>query len=170
MPKGAVHHIHTSASPPVDVYVKLTYNPIVYFNERDAIFKVFPKEEQVEDGYLRCVTMRDFSSDPANFDLNLRNKILLTEEQAKGKESHDIWKGFQHKFSLVTELGKFHTFFRTLLMATIDSCIKQNCFVVELRHISGMLFDEDRKPMTLMQELGIVDECIKETQKTVPYF
>ena len=114
--------------------------------------------------------MRNFSKDPLAFDLKLRNEILLTEKQAAGLESHDIWKGFQQKFSLVTELGKFHRFFRTLLMATIESCIKQNVFVVELRHISGMLFDEERKPMTLLQELAIVDECIKEAQKTVPYF
>lgn len=43
MPKGALHHIHTSAAPPVDTYVKLTYDPIVYFNEREGLFKVFPQ-------------------------------------------------------------------------------------------------------------------------------
>ena len=42
MPKGALHHIHTSAAPPVETYVKLTYDPIVYFNEREGLFKVFP--------------------------------------------------------------------------------------------------------------------------------
>jgi len=33
-----------------------------------------------------------------------------------------------------------------------------------------MLFDEDRKSMTLMQELAIIDEVIKDTKKTVPHF
>ena len=42
MPKGAIHHIHTTAAPPVDTYVKLTYNDIVYYNEREKMFKVFP--------------------------------------------------------------------------------------------------------------------------------
>jgi hypothetical protein len=42
MPKGAIHHIHTSAAPPVDIYVKLTYDPITYFNEREGLFKVYP--------------------------------------------------------------------------------------------------------------------------------
>ena len=41
MPKGAVHHIHTSAAPPVDVYLELTRDPIVYYNEREKLFKVF---------------------------------------------------------------------------------------------------------------------------------
>ena len=45
MPKGAIHHIHTSAAPPVDVYLKLTYDPIVFFNEREGLFKIFPKPE-----------------------------------------------------------------------------------------------------------------------------
>ena len=45
MPKGAIHHIHTSAAPPVDVYVSLTYDPIVYYNEREKIFKIYPKGE-----------------------------------------------------------------------------------------------------------------------------
>jgi len=81
MPKGAIHHIHTSAAPPADTYMELTREPSVYYNERDALLKVFPKEEQVHDGYMKCETMRNFAKDPAAFDLKLRNKILLTREQ-----------------------------------------------------------------------------------------
>jgi len=43
MPKGAIHHIHTSAAPPVDVYLSLTYDPIVYYSEREKIFRIYPK-------------------------------------------------------------------------------------------------------------------------------
>lgn len=43
MPKGAIHHIHTSAAMPVETYVKLTYEDIVYYNERERLFKVFPQ-------------------------------------------------------------------------------------------------------------------------------
>lgn len=42
MPKGGLHHLHTTAAPSVDCYVKLTYNEAVYFNERDRMFKVAP--------------------------------------------------------------------------------------------------------------------------------
>ena len=42
MPKGGLHHIHTTAAPSVDFYVKLTYNDSVYFNERENLFKVAP--------------------------------------------------------------------------------------------------------------------------------
>ena len=42
MPKGGLHHLHTTAAPSVDFYVSLTYNDFVYFNEREKIFKVAP--------------------------------------------------------------------------------------------------------------------------------
>jgi len=35
MPKGAIHHIHTTAAIPVDAYVKLTYDERTYYSERD---------------------------------------------------------------------------------------------------------------------------------------
>lgn len=42
MPKGGLHHLHTTAAPSVDFYIKLTYNDSVYFNEREKLFKVAP--------------------------------------------------------------------------------------------------------------------------------
>ena len=93
--------------------------------------------------------MRNYKKDPKEYDQFLRNEILLTEKDVKGKSSHEIWKNFQHNFSKVGGLGKYHKFFRYLLKETIDSCTDQNVFIVELRHISGMLFDDDLKEMTL---------------------
>jgi hypothetical protein len=77
-------------------------------------------------------------------------------QQTRGRESHDIWINFQHKFTKVTELGKYYKFFRILLKETIDSCTAQNVFTIELRHISGMLFDDQRRPMGLLEELKII--------------
>ena len=93
MPKGAIHHIHTTAAPPVDTYMKLTYNDIVYYNDREKMFKVFPKHKKL-DGYLQCTKMREFAADKKAYDESLRNAILLVESEIRGKESHDIWKGF----------------------------------------------------------------------------
>jgi len=42
MPKGGLHHLHTTAAPSVDFYIQLTYNDAVYFNEREKLFKVAP--------------------------------------------------------------------------------------------------------------------------------
>lgn len=52
MPKGAIHHVHTTAANPIDAYLKLTYDDRVYFNDRDRLFKVFPKHQGVINGYL----------------------------------------------------------------------------------------------------------------------
>ena len=45
MPKGALHHIHSTAVPSADFYIKLTYNDFVYYNERERLFKVAPVSE-----------------------------------------------------------------------------------------------------------------------------
>lgn len=39
-----------------------------------------------------------------------------------------------------------------------------------MRHISGMLIDDDRNFMSLDEELKIVDEVVKEVKKSIPYF
>ena len=53
MPKGGLHHVHTTAAPHVDVYIELTYDPATYYNEREGLFKVFPDHAK-EDGYEAC--------------------------------------------------------------------------------------------------------------------
>ena len=53
MPKGGLHHVHTTAAPHVDVYIELTYDPATYYNEREGLFKVFPDHAK-EDGYEPC--------------------------------------------------------------------------------------------------------------------
>lgn len=32
MPKGAIHHIHTTAANPIDAYLKLTYDDRIYYS------------------------------------------------------------------------------------------------------------------------------------------
>lgn len=54
MPKGALHHVHTTAAPHVDVYIELTKDPVTYYNEREGIFKVFLSPHNKEDGYVQC--------------------------------------------------------------------------------------------------------------------
>jgi hypothetical protein len=47
MPKGAIHHIHMGAAPFVKEFIKLTYEDIVYYNEKDKMFKVFLEEPEM---------------------------------------------------------------------------------------------------------------------------
>ena len=123
MPKGALHHIHTSAAPHVDTYIELTYEKETHYNEREGLFKVFPDMHH-EDGYVPCTVMRNFKADPKAYDDHLRSQILQTREETAGLESHGIWQFFQHKFARVGGLGKYKPFFKRLLRSTIASCIK----------------------------------------------
>ena len=146
MPKGANHHVHTTAANPIEAYLKLTYDHRVYFNKRESLFKVYPqKNPEIDDGYIQCTTLRAFYDSPETYDDLVRNEILLTEEEANYGSSHEIWVPFQHKFSKVGELGKFVPFFKELLKSALMSHVKQNVYVVEYRHISGMLFDDNKK-------------------------
>lgn len=52
MPKGGLHHVHTTAAPHVDIYIELTYEPETYYNERQGLFKVFCGPSKKEDGFV----------------------------------------------------------------------------------------------------------------------
>ena len=55
MPKGANHHVHTTAANPIEAYVAITYDDRVYYNQRESLFKVYPqKNPDILDGYIRC--------------------------------------------------------------------------------------------------------------------
>lgn len=53
---------------------------------------------------------------------------------------------------------------------SLEACIKQNVFVVEFRHISGMLFDEDKNHASFAEELKIIKGVIDELKKDTPHF
>ena len=79
MPKGALHHLHTSAAIPIEAYVEVTYDDRVYFSQRESLFRVYPKHENVADGFLKCTELRKFYSSPEQFDAVVRKEILLHE-------------------------------------------------------------------------------------------
>lgn len=84
--------------------------------------------------------------------------------------SHNIWKHFEKKFGRVGELGKFIPFFKELLKSALERCIDQNVFIVEYRHISGMLFGDDKKYVPFIEELRIIRAVIDELQVKTPHF
>ena len=60
LPKCAIHHIHSTAAIPADMFLQLTYEDIVYFNDREKLFKCYPKHEGVAPHYIRCNEVREF--------------------------------------------------------------------------------------------------------------
>ncbi len=47
------------------------------------------------------------------------------------------------------DLGKYHKFFRLILEEVLTKCLKQKIYIVELRHIAGLLFDDDHAQIPL---------------------
>mmetsp|Transcript_581 Transcript_581/g.939 ORF Transcript_581/g.939 Transcript_581/m.939 type:complete len:243 (+) Transcript_581:604-1332(+) len=182
MPKGGLHHVHTTAAPHVDVYIELTYDPVTYYNERSGLFKVFTSPAMKEDGFVQCQEMRSWYEDPKEYDNILKTQILLTREEQFGLESHDIWGFFQHKFARIGGLAKYRPFFERLLRANIEACITQNIFIVELRHTTGCLFDISKDdetgpklenkndPVDLLEELEMIQGIINDVKQRVPHF
>jgi hypothetical protein len=63
---------------------------------------------------------------------------------------------FFKRFHYFLDLGKYKEFFKLLLEEILVKCLKQKLYVVELRHIFGLLFDEDRQPVQLQEELHLI--------------
>jgi len=167
MPKGGLHHVHTTAAPHVEVFIELTYDPVTFYNERQGLFKVFTNYADKEDGFVQCIEMRRWYQNPKDYDDILRRQILLTREEQAGLESHDIWGFFQHKFARIGGLAKYRPFFERLLRANIESCLEQNIFIVELRHTTGCIFETQKdsqgprlnstnETMPLLDELAMI--------------
>jgi len=70
----------------------------------------------------------------------------------------------------VGDLCKYVKFFKILLKSTLVACAKQNIFVVELRHTTGSLFDDNRNTVDVVDELGIIEEIAQEIRAEYPLF
>lgn len=55
-------------------------------------------------------------------------------------------------------------------MKVFQVCIDENVFIVELRHIFGFVFDDERNAIEVKGELEIYDKCVKAMQATYPQF
>jgi hypothetical protein len=95
MPKPVLHHIHLTASSPVDFLVsELCYDDFVYFNEREQMFKVDATKQGLNlEGYKSVTELRRYWSSSTEFDEYLKRSILLIQG-VDTQEHHEIWKFF----------------------------------------------------------------------------
>ena len=163
MPKGGLHHIHTTAAPSADFYVKLTYNDCVYFNEREKLFKVVPvsglcflnfKErlrwrrvhQEHRDAQVLSLTRGIWSKTKGlhqDDSIRVREPRITRDMDSLPAQVHsNQWWVFKN--NLLLDLGKYKEFFKLILEEILTKCFNQKIYVVELRHISGLLFDDDR--------------------------
>ena len=170
MPKPAVHHLHITAAAPVDLLIKLTYYDYVYYNDRAQLFKVSKNGPPKEEGYQKTVTLRKYWGKAEDFDNHLRQRILLSKKEGCCQESHPIWLKFQPKFMLTLELYNYHEFFEKILFKVCKLFIKQMVTVLELRHVFGMIFDDNGRILTVAEELAIYERVVKKIQRDYPLF
>jgi hypothetical protein len=68
------------------------------------------------------------------------------------------------------DLYNYAPFFERITMRIFKTCIEENIYIVELRHIFGFVFDDDRKAIEVKGELEIFDKCLKAIQVNYPIF
>jgi adenosine deaminase CECR1 len=170
MPKGGVHHIHSMAAHCLDMFLEITYDDRVFFSDKYKLFKVFTKEEFVEEGYLRCNDMRKFFANKNKFDDDLKKGMLLNQDIVYQSSSSEIWKTFQHFFDQFTDVGKYLPFSRKLIKHLFESCIKQNVMVVEIRHTPGMIYNDEMHLLPFIDEMRMILEITEEIQTRYPNF
>lgn len=61
-------------------------------------------------------------------------------------------------------------FFEKILYKVFKVFIKEMVFVLELRHIFGMVIDDDGKPIGLQEELKIFHRVLEKVKKDYPLF
>lgn len=71
---------------------------------------------------------------------------------------------------MLTDMGKYVKFFKIIMKEIMEKAAHQNIFILELRHTAGRLFDEDRKPISLLEELKVIEEILAEVKKDHPNF
>ncbi len=77
---------------------------------------------------------------------------------------------FQPKFMLTLELYNYHEFFERILFKVCKLFVKQMVTVLELRHVFGMIFDDEGKIIPVAEELAIYDRVLKKIQRDYPLF
>ena len=154
MPKPAVHHLHITAAAPVEYLIELTYKDYVYYNDRAQLFKV-SRLGIKEEGYQKTTLLRKHWGTAEDFDAYLREKILLSKKEGCCQESHPIWAAFQPKFMLTCDLYNYYEFFEKILFKVCRIFLKQQVFILELRHIFGMIIDDNGKKVGVANEVAI---------------
>jgi adenosine deaminase CECR1 len=169
MPKGGHMHIHIEASVAMDTFMNFTNEDFVYYNMDKNELLAAPNGV-TQPGFITCNQLRKEWKKDGSFDEYLVSKLLLSPEDIKSRESHEIWKGFQHKFVLNDAIIHYYKFYRAGLLAYYEQAISEGVSIIELRHTSGILFDENHNFLSYSQEFNLYKSVIDEIKQKNPDF
>ena len=153
MPKPVVHHAHVTACATLKLLVMLTYYDFVFYSEKENKFFASKKGCDLE-GYVKVNSLRQYAKSAVEFDEELMEKMKLNPP-TDVIEDHKVWEGFQYKFMLTNDLYNYEPFFEKILYKVCKNYLKEMVTVLEIRHIFGMIFDDDHKPIPLEKEIEI---------------
>lgn len=81
-----------------------------------------------------------------------------------------MWMQFQPKFMLTLELYNYFEFFEKILFKVCKLFIKQMVFVVEMRHVFGMIIDDQGNKLSTEEEIAIYHRVQEKIQRDFPLF
>lgn len=68
------------------------------------------------------------------------------------------------------DLYNYHEFFEKIIGKVCRVFIKQNVFALELRHIFGMVIDDNGNQIPLEEEIAIFERVFQKVKQTYPKF
>ena len=71
---------------------------------------------------------------------------------------------------MTNDLYNYAPFFERIVMKIFDEAIAEHIYIVELRHIVGFVFDDNRNSIEVRKELEIFHRCVQKIKKAVPLF
>ena len=79
--------MHYTASTHVDFLIELTYEDYVYYSEVKNQFVISKHGPPSEPGFLKCNDIRKHRTNPTDFDSEMKEKIILNQEDISSRES-----------------------------------------------------------------------------------
>lgn len=70
---------------------------------------------------------------------------------------------------MMSDVNRYHEYFRKTVFEILYKCAKQNIFVIELRHTPGSLYDDDNEPVSLHDEMVIFKEELERVREEFPH-
>lgn len=169
MPKGGHMHIHIEASVSMETFINFTYNDYVYYNVDKNELLTAPNGE-IKPGFVSCNQLRKEWKQEGLFDDFLVNILLLHSEDIQSRESHEIWKGFQNKFALNDAVIHYYKFYKEGLLAYYKQAVSEGVSIIEIRHTSGIIFDDNHNFLNYTQEFDLYQSVIDEIRQENPDF
>ncbi len=150
LPKGAMLHVHPSATGSFDLLLEATYDPHVYiYQGPDSLWLPNGSLRWTDTSpgpqWARAVDLRAAAEDVDAFDRSVLESITLGLEDY---DNGDIWDHFENNFSRMWNLASEPTIWRRHMMNTCRELAEQHVQLVEFHTYIGAARNADGSTRT----------------------